>query len=195
MGKRKATLELQVEYEVKVFNPKTGKVIKRVKGKGGTFNQNFARLLAIMCFLRGDRSVSMSVTDLDGVARTMGAPRDAFSPPDYTPTSDWGFRVGVGRSDVAFNRTHYNFLDEISWMPYSTIAYTDDGTKVLFEVSGSWYNDTGTTQTVKEIGMAMRCCDTGGYVRWIMIARDVITAVDVPAGATIAVAYAVTIPF
>jgi len=137
----------------------------------------------------------MSVTDHDGTARTMGAPRSDNSPPDYTPATGEAFRVGVGRSDVAFNRTHYNLLDLIAWMPFSTISYEDDGTKVVFEVSGSWYNDTGVTQTVKEIGMSMTCCDTGGWVRWIMIARDVITPTDVPADSTIAVAYKATIPF
>jgi len=188
-------LELHVEYEVKVFNPKTGKVLKRVKGKGKTFNQNFARLLVIMMFPRGDATVEMSVTRTDGVALTMGAPRDAYSPPDYAPATGLAFKVGVGRSDVAFSRTHYNLLDVIAWVPYSTISYTDDGTKVLFEVSGSWYNDTGVTQTVKEIGMLGQFMPALSSPDWVMIARDVITPTDVPAGSTIAVAYRVTIPF
>jgi len=195
MGKRKATLELHVEYEVKVFNPKTGKILKRVRGKTKTFNQNFARLLTMMCFLRGDATVTMAVTDHGGTARTMGAPRYGNDPAYYTPATGYAFHVGVGRSDTAFVRTHYNLLDLLKWVPYSTISYTDDGTKLIFEVSGSWYNDTGVIQTVKEIGMLMLCCDTGGGKRWIMIARDVITPTDVPAGSSIAVAYAVTIPF
>jgi len=195
MGRQKGTVRLCVKYEVKVFDPKTGKVIKRVRGRSKTFNQNFSRLLAIMMFPRGDATVSMSVTDRGGTARTMESPTTAYPPPDYTPATAHRFEVGIGRSDVAFSRTQYNLLDAIAWMDYSTISYTDDGTKVIFEVSGSWYNDTGTTQTVREIGMTGRFTDGGGTVRVIMIARDVITAVDVPAGSTIAVAYSVEIPF
>jgi len=195
MGKRKATLELQVEYEVKVFDPKTGKVIKRVRGRSKSFTQNFSRLLAMMTFPRGDAAVSMSITDHGGTARTMRAPLYTYNPIEYDPVTGYAFQVGVGRSNVAFSRTQYNLLSLIAWVPYSTISYVDDGTKVVFEVSGSWYNDTGTLQTVKEIGMSGLFLDYGGAEYWIMLVRDVITAVDVPAGSTIAVAYSVTIPF
>jgi len=195
MGMQKGAVRLLVEYEVKVFDPKTGKVIKRVRGRSKTFTQHFSRLLAIMMFPRGDATVSMSVTDYGGTARTMRAPTTVYAPPQYDPATGYRFNVGIGRSDVAFSRTHYNLLDLIDWVPYSTISYVDDGTKVVFEVSGSWYNDTGVTQTVKEIGMLGLFRDDAGVVRWIMLARDVITAVDVPADRTIAVAYSVTIPF
>jgi len=188
-------VELQVKYEVKVFDPKTGKVIKKVKGKSGSFNQNFARLLAILMFPRGDAGVSMSITDRGGTARTMQAPREPYSPLNYVVATGYRFEVGVGRSNVAFSRTQYNLLDPLGWVDYSTYSITDDGTKVVFRVSGSWYNATGVTQTAQEIGMTGRFMATDGSVYIIMIARDVITPTDVPDGLAIAISYEVTIPF
>jgi len=180
-------VELQVKYEVKVFDPKTGKVIKKVKGKSGSFNQNFARLLAILMFPKGDAGVSMSITDRDGTARTMNAPREPYSPLNYVVATGYRFEVGVGRSNVAFNRTQYNLLDLLGWVDYSTYSITDDGTKVVFRVSGSWYNGTGVTQTAQEIGMTGRFIAIDGTVYAIMIARDVISPTDGPDGYSIAI--------
>jgi len=188
-------LKIGVQYEVKVIDPKTGKVIKTVRGKGGSFNQNFARLLGLLMFPPGDVERTTSLTDVGGTARTMRAPDGAYSPLNYTVSAGYKLELGVGKSSVAFDRTHYNLLDLQAWVDYSTFSMTDDGTKVTVEFSGSWYNDTGLTVTIKEIGFRCRFTDQGNVVRTIMLARDVITAVDVPAGSTIAVSYAITIPF
>jgi len=192
---RRKELIIEVQYEVKVIDPKTGKVLKKVRGKGGTFNQNFGRLLGLMLFPRGDVTTSISVTDTVGTARTMIAPTLGYPPNRYEPDVARRLELVIGRSDVAFSRTQYNVLDYIATMDYSTYSLVDDGTKVTVEFSGSWYNDTGVAETVREIGFICRFSDSGGGVRIIMLARDVITPVDVPAGATIAVAYAITIPF
>jgi len=188
-------LKIEVKYEVKVIDTKTGKVIKTVKGKGRTFNQNFARLLGLMMFPRGDVITSVSVTDTAGTAQTMRATWTDGTPLNYGTATGYRLDLGVGKSDVAFSRTHYNLLDPQAWVDYATYSLSDDGTKVTVEFSGSWYNDTGATVTIKEIGFRCRFEDSGAVVRTIMLARDVITAVDVPAGSTIAVAYAITIPF
>jgi len=193
--KKRKELKICVEYEVKVIDTKTGKVIRKVKGKGGTFNQNFARLLGLVMFPRGDVMETVSVTDVWGGARTMESPSTAYSPTTYSIKTGYELLLGVGKSDVAFNRTHYNLLDPQAWVDYSTFSMVDDGTKVTIEFSGSWYNDTGATVTIKEIGIRCRFADGDGYIVPFMIARDVITPVDVPAGSTIAVAYAITIPF
>jgi len=188
-------VKLRVRYTVKVIETKTGKVLKVVKGEGKTFNQNFSRLLGITMFVRGDDRVSVSLTDVDGVACTMWAPDYGTSPLNYDPAVGWRFDLGVGKSDVAFSRTQYNLIDPQAWVDYSVWNLTDDGTKVMVEISGSWYNDTGADVVIKEIGMRAWWLDSGGTKRNIMIARDVITATTVPAGQTIAVAYAIEIPF
>jgi len=187
-------VKIRVRYTVKVIETKTGKVLKVVKGEGKTFNQNFARVLGIVMFPAGDATKSVSVTDVDGVARTMEAP-STESPPDYSPFAGARLEIGVGKSDVPFDRTHYNLLDPQAWVDYSVWDLVDDGTKVTLDISGSWYNDTGATVTIKEIGIRVWWSDTVPAVRIVMIARDVITATDVPAGQTIAVAYAIEIPF
>jgi len=192
---KKEALKIQVEYEVKVIDAKTGKVLKTVKGQGGSFNQNFARLLGLLMFPRGDVLRTVSLTDVGGTARTMRSPYETYNPVDYPPSTGYELELGVGKSDVAFSRTHYNLLDPQAWVDYSTFSMEDDGTKVTVEFSGSWYNDTGALVTIKEIGFRCRFEDNTGAIRVIMLARDVITATDVPAGSTIAVAYAITIPF
>jgi len=192
---KREELKIGVKYEVKVIDTKTGKVLKTVRGKGETFNQNFARLLGLLMFPRGDVMTTVSLTDTGGTARTMEAPSASYSPLQYGATTGYKLELGLGKSNVAFDRTHYNLLDPQAWVDYSTWNLTDDGTKVTVEFSGSWYNDTGAPVTIQEIGFRCRFLDGGNVIRVIMLARDVITAVDVPAGSTIAVAYAITIPF
>jgi len=194
MTERKG-LKIGVRYEVKVIDTKTGKVLKTVKGKGETFVQNFSRLLGLLMFPRGDVMETVSLTSTDGVAQTMEAPSASYSPLQYTADTPYKFHLGVGRSDAAFSRTQYNLIDPIAWVDYSTWSLTDDGTKVIVDFSGSWYNDTGATVTVREIGFACVFSNAVGGLARIMLARDVITPIDVPAGSTVAVAYAVTIPF
>jgi len=187
-------VKIRVRYVVKVVDTKTGKVLKVVKGEGKTFNQNFGRVLGLVMFAIGDTTKSISVTDVGGTARTMKVPTD-YSPGGYSPSAAYKFELGVGKSDTAFSRTQYNLLDPPEWVDYSVWDLVDDGTRVTLDVSGSWYNDTGADVVIKEIGMRVRWLDSGNIVRVIMIARDVITATTVPAGQTIAVAYAVEIPF
>jgi len=194
MTKREG-LKIGVRYEVKVIDTKTGKVLKVVKGKGGTFVQNFSRLLGLLMFPRGDVMETVVLTNVDGTNVTMEAPSTSYSPLQYSVAAGYKLELGVGKSDVAFSRTHYNLLDPQAWVDYSTWSLTDDGTKVTVEFSGSWYNDTGVTVTIKEIGFRCRFISGAGYIHVFMLARDVITATDVPAGSTIAVAYAITIPF
>jgi len=193
--KKSKGLKIDVRYEVKVIDPKTGKVLKIVKGKVGTFNQNFSRLLGLLMFPRGDVETTVSLTDTGGTARTMRSPDDSNPPTLYAVTVAYRLEIGIGKSAVAFNRTHYNLLDPQAWVDYATYSLQDNGTKVTVEFSGSWYNDTGATVTIKEIGFRCRFRDQAGYIRTIMLARDVITATDVPAGSTMAVAFAITIPF
>jgi len=188
-------VKIRVRYVVKVVDTKTGKVIKVVKGEGKTFNQNFGRVLGLVMFVIGDVRETVSVTDVDGVARTMASPDYTYPPTGYDPAAAYKFELGVGKSGVAFDRTQYNLLDPQAWVDYSVWDLVDDGTKVTLDVSGSWYNDTGVDVTINEIGMRVRWRDSGGTMRIIMIARDVITATTVPAGQTIAVAYAIEIPF
>jgi len=188
-------LKIGVKYEVKVIDTKTGKVLKTVKGKSKTFNQNFARLLGLLLFPRGDTVVYVSLTDTGGTSYTMQSPHATASPLAYPAGVGKNLQLGVGKSSVAFSRTHYNLLDPQAWVDYSTYSLADDGTKVTVEFSGSWYNDTGATVTIREIGFRCRFEDRYETLITIMLARDVITAVDVPAGSTIAVAYAITIPF
>jgi len=193
--KKITELKIQGKYEVKVIDTKTGEVLKLVKGEGGTFNSNFARLLALLMFPAGDTETSLGVTDIDKVVRTMRSPDDEYPPTRYIVDPAYRIEVGIGKSGEPFERTQYRLLDPQAWVACPTYTITDDGTKVIVEFSGSWLNDTGALVTIREIGFRCRFLDETNYVSVIMLARDVITPTDIPAEGTVTVSYDITIPF
>jgi len=187
-------IKIKVDYRVKVIDNKTGKIVKTVKGKSKTFNMNFARLLGLL-FQRGDATGSVSLNDTGGAARTFYNNYSVALTPLNLP-ADAGNKLvlKIGSSSAAFDRSHYEMQTLLATFAYSTFTLTDTGTNVRVDISGSWIN-TGASITVREIGFVVRYVDTGGYVRSILLARDIITDTVVGTNQTIAVAYSITIPF
>jgi len=186
-------IKIKVDYRVKVIDNKTGKIVKVVKGKSKTFNLNFSRIVGIVMFPVGDVTRSISVNDTGGVARTFAAPY-GLSPMAYSPAAGYKQRLGIGSSSVAFSRTHYELQAKIGDFPYSTHTLTDDGTQVRVDISGSYLNP-GASITVREIALYGYFYDNGGFVRYLMLARDVITDTIVGTNQTISVGYTITVPF
>jgi len=200
MTQRREMLKLEVKYKVVVMD-RSGKVVKKVEGTCKTGTAWLSRLLS-MIFPRGDVEDVRSVLDWGGTSRTLRYPYvpATLPPPNYNPYMwDVGagkmIQVGIGESDLAFDREQYNLISPIAWVGYSTYTFTDDGTKVIVTVTGSWYNDTGATVTVKEIGLNAWFRDWDGTEFRVMLVRDVITPTTVDPTYTIAVGYEVTIPF
>jgi len=186
------TVKINVEYEVKVIDNKTGKTLRTVKGKSKTFNLNFARLLGLF-FQRGDVIASISATDTGGSGRTF-INNDSSNPLNVGTSAGNKLKLHIGSSSAPFDRSHYEMQALVATFDYSTWSLTDDGTKVKVDISGSWINP-GPSVTVREIGFDVVYRDSGAYLRRILLARDVIPDTVVDTGRTIAVAYSITIPF
>jgi hypothetical protein len=59
----------------------------------------------------------------------------------------------------------------------------------FFRIIRTFTNNSGATITVKEIGLIVKTWDASANVRYFLIARDVISPVTVPSGATLTVRY------
>ena len=59
----------------------------------------------------------------------------------------------------------------------------------FFRIIRTFTNNSGGSITVKEIGLIVKTLDSGGTTRYFLIARDVISPVTVPAGATLTIRY------
>jgi hypothetical protein len=59
----------------------------------------------------------------------------------------------------------------------------------IFRIIRTFTNNSGGSITVKEIGLIVKCYDSGGNTRYFLIARDVISPVTVPNGATLTIRY------
>jgi hypothetical protein len=59
----------------------------------------------------------------------------------------------------------------------------------IFRIIRTFTNNSGGSITVKEIGLIVKAIDSQSYVRYFLIARDVISPVTVPNGATLTVRY------
>jgi hypothetical protein len=59
----------------------------------------------------------------------------------------------------------------------------------FIRITRTFTNNSGASITVKEIGLISRTQDSGNATRYFLIARDVISPVTVPAGATLTVRY------
>jgi hypothetical protein len=59
----------------------------------------------------------------------------------------------------------------------------------FFRITRTFTNNSGASITVKEIGLIVKANDTGSNTRYFLIARDVISPVTVPTGATLTVRY------
>jgi hypothetical protein len=59
----------------------------------------------------------------------------------------------------------------------------------IIRIIRTFSNNSAGSVTVKEIGLIVKTQDSGGNVRYFLIARDVISPVTVPSGATLTVRY------
>ena len=59
----------------------------------------------------------------------------------------------------------------------------------MFKIIRTFTNNSTSSVTVKEIGLIVKCKDSGNALRYWLIARDVINPVTVPSGSTLTVRY------
>ncbi len=180
--------------ELRVIDPKTGKVLTKRRIKGHSFLRNFSSLCRLL-FMRGDSVETESVLDTGGVARTLGS-ATPYAFPAYSFGTASKMRCCVGTSSVDFSRDQYGCVSGIATVVYSNYTFTDDGTKKIVNVTFSWLNDTGAAQSIAEVCLIEQVLDTGNTTRWIALTRDLFSPpISVPAGSVLAVGYTITIPW
>jgi len=197
--------EIYINTEVR---DKEGKIIEKRKEKCNTYVKNFLMLLNA-AFKPG----TSDVVDTGGTTRTTGAKYcvtwnwwvqqaggydRAFtlygSDGGWTPTApeaDDTYGIIVGTSDQAVSASDYNLISKIAHgdsagqlYHYATtmLEPTVDGNTVRQRFERTFKNNSGADITVKEIGLVVKTSEDNYLV---MIIRDVVTPVTVPAAGSL----------
>jgi len=112
--------------------------------------------------------------------------------------ADYGLVVGSSDNPNAVNQytmgaiiPHGNASGQIYYGATSIEnPYNPTGTNNwIFRIIRTFSNNSGGSITVKEIGLIVKTRDTSGTARYFLIARDVISPVTVPTGATLTIRY------
>jgi hypothetical protein len=200
-------LETFIELEVRDAN---GKLLTFRKAKAKSWLPQFLGLLKgqfMMIYGTNTNGGNSPVTDTSGTVRYY--PRT-----DYTVyqgvmclyagdgVGDYGLVVGSSDTPNVINTytmgaiiPHGNASGQLYYGATAIENPTNPtGTNNwIFRTIRVFNNNSGASITVKEIGLLVKTVDTGGAARYFLIARDVISPVTVPSGATLTVRYIVKI--
>ena len=186
-------LELHYILETK---DKEGKVIRRKKGKSKSWTQQFCQLLEAQM----GQMEAVNARDTGNILRTLRPYSSNFVMTAGTGVIDYGIRAGIGITAEAI--TDYVLVTPIAHgtgagqLSHAAVTFTtiaNDATSAWFTVSRNFTNNSGATITVNEIGMICYGLDSGGYTRYLLIARDVITAQGVLNNQTLTVTYKIKV--
>jgi hypothetical protein len=187
-------MELQLLYRTVITDEK-GKIVKR-----GRWRKSRSFVKAFLQHVYGSLfSATISVIDTGNAARTLTSPTGYTQPHlDINAAADnsaYGFVVGTGTT--APTNTDYALVAQIGQgtgenqldhgVHSVTIPAVVSG-NVDMVISRAFYNGSGATITVKEIGIYCRSYD--GAMRYFCVVRDVLAAsVDVLDTQTLTVQY------
>jgi hypothetical protein len=193
--------KLGFRYQLDVRD-KNGKLLSLTKGASHSFVRNWIRILQCMMKAQNGMVSTVVLKDTSNVDRTCYG---SATTPDIRSVIACGaeaananYGIVVGSSDLAFDRTHYNLQGKIAHgtgagqLIYGATAvedYSETDSQARFRMTRTFTNNTGSTVTVKEIGIVFANLAVG--VTWnILMARDVLTSPQaIPDGATLTVRY------
>jgi hypothetical protein len=146
---------------------------------------------------------NVSVTDTSGTARGYPRAESALCNaglPLYAGESVGDYGLVVGSSDTPNTVNTYTMGAIIPhgnasgqlYYGATTIDNPQNPTNTnywFFRIIRTFTNNSGASITVKEIGLLVKSNDSGNVARYFLIARDVISPVTVPNGATLTVRY------
>jgi hypothetical protein len=207
---KRTSPQLMLELEVR---DKNGKLLNRKKTPAKSW------LKAFITILKGEfgtrtltvvGSGATSVVDETGTARSYplnngNAPASYFmNLSTLGDTGDTSLGIIVGTSDTANSLTTYALGGKIAngigsgQLLYGTESIEDvsnpSGNDLQFRMTRTFTNNSGSTITVKEVGLLIKKYDAVQVSRSFLAARDVLpSAVDVPDGATLTIRYVVKI--
>jgi hypothetical protein len=196
---------LEAYWEIEVRDA-SGKLLTFRKFKAKSWLPQFLGLLKGQFTVPydGGNSGNAPVTDTSGTVRNY--PCSGCSPSNRLfihlnagdGVGDYGLVVGSSDNPNAVNTytmgaiiSHGNATNQL-YYGATTIENPQNpsGTNYwIFRIIRVFTNNSGGSITVKEIGLIVKTLDSGTYIRYFLIARDVISPVTVPAGATLTVRY------
>ena len=174
----------------------SGKVVMEKKLPCHTFLKNFAEIIWIALFLRGNAYNSATVTKREGTSEVLRTTIATNNIGDYSVAAGCAMRCRIGIGTQAFNRTDFDVQTYEDSLIYAQYEINDDGTQKTLTISFSWLNDTGGSKDITE---ACLICYYFGYtsatVKDVALTRDVFSAVTVADGYTMALGYVITFPW
>jgi len=176
-----------VEVEVRDRN---GRLLKRIRKRSDSFVRNFMLMLFI-----GFTWGSQNIVKQDGSTVSISASADigeVFYVRGKSGESNYGILVGSGTKSFSIDDysleskiPHGTSPGQLSYGESSIEGLFDDGTKLYFRVIRTFTNNSGSSITVSEVGLASK-----GNGNYPLIARDLLPSpVSVPDGSTLTVRY------
>jgi hypothetical protein len=202
----------QILWEIEVKD-KTGKLLKRYETPAKSWLKQFITMLKGEFATRnganyGNGNVSVTIETGTNVAYPYA---QGSSITNYYmnlstcgDTGDVTQGIIVGTSDTPNTLTTYALGGKIAHgtgsgqLVYNAETLEDvtnpSGNDLQFRITRTFTNNSGSTITVKEVGLLAKKVDTSATARSFLIARDVLPSpVDVPDGATLTIRYVVKI--
>jgi len=198
----KLPFKMMVELEVR---DKNGRIVKKHRQMSHSFLKQWLQFLRCQTSITfGGSGISISVVDETGTARTFPyAWNETFNHEALicnAPVGNNTYGIVVGISDAPNTINTYSLGAKISHgtgsgqLQYGGHTFDDisnpSGNILVFRIIRTFSNGSGSTITVKEVGLLIVNWDSQGYSRSYLIARDVLsTPVSVPNGMTLTVRY------
>jgi hypothetical protein len=208
-AKKTGEVRLGIAYDVEVRD-KDGKLISKEKGKSDPFTTWFITMLR--SFFYGDSSMADQTVGLyatDGASHdfylktTTGKGHVAIAGNAGAGVDTYGIQVGT--SNTAFNKNQYALQAKIAhgtgagqlqYLASSVETVTAEDSIERFRVVRGFTNGSGSTITVKEIGLVIANQKEGLTLYNFLMARDVLTTPqDVPDGSTLTIRYRIYISY
>jgi hypothetical protein len=193
-------MKLTLYYRT-IVTDKNGKVVKRSRWrKSRSFVIAYLQHIdSALAHAYGSPLLSVSIKDTGGVIRTIPGGSDAKTiMACFAPDNDDTYGIVVGTGTTAPTNTDYNLgakiahgtgAGQLDYGAHSRTAPTVVGANVDYVISRSFYNGSGASITVNEIGIIVSTYDTGVFQRFFLIVRDVIAPVTVNDTQTLTVQY------
>jgi hypothetical protein len=210
IAEKKTSPQIVWELEVKDRN---GKLLIQRKALAKSWLKQFIAMLKGEFATRHGTATghgNISVVDETGTARTYPHHQDVSVKSMYLNLSTLGDAgdasqgIIVGTSDTSNTLITYALGGKITngtgsgQLVYGAESVEDvtnpSGNDLQFRITRTFTNNSGSTITVKEVGLLIKKYDSGAIARSFLAARDVLpSAVDVPDGATLTIRYVVKI--
>jgi hypothetical protein len=208
----KKAMQPQIIWEIEVKN-KNGKLLSQLKTPARSW------LKAFISILKGEFATRHGAVVGNGNTSILDETGSSRNYPLQTSSSVSGFYMNlstlgdagdvsqgiiVGTSDTPNALTTYALGGKIAHgtgsgqLVYGSESIEEvtnpSGNDLQFRITRTFTNNSGSTITVKEVGLLAKKYDAASSSRSFLVARDVLpSAVDVPDGATLTIRYVVKI--